>query len=99
MTTNADDALDVLVCDFAARPKDAPSFFDLQDTIRGVRREPGSLVVDFDPAQAAAVEQLVAAERQCCREIGWELTTAPALQLRIRATPDQLTVFEGFLTA
>jgi hypothetical protein len=91
------DALAVLACDYAARPQGAPSFFDLEDAIRAVRREPDALVLDFDPTRREAVEQLVAAERLCCTEIGWELETAPALRLHIRAADDQLAVFEGFL--
>ena len=58
--------LDVLACDFAKRPKDAPSFFDLQGAIRAIVRESGALRVEFDPAAASAVEQLAAAERLCC---------------------------------
>ncbi|MGH2588316.1 MAG: hypothetical protein ACRDJE_25630 [Dehalococcoidia bacterium] len=89
--------LAVLACELDKRPKGAPSFSDLEAAIREVRRESGSLVVDFDPAESERVAALVDAERQCCPDIGWELQRSPALRLRISATPAQLDVFEGFL--
>ncbi len=91
------EALDILACDCQLRPKGAPSFFDLEDAVRGVRREDGALLIDFDAAAAEHVAALVDAERQCCASIGWELQTAPTLRLRISATAPQLDVFEGFL--
>ena len=91
------EALDILVCDYQLRPKGAPSFFDLDGSARGVRREDGALLIDFDPAAADQVAALVDAERQCCTSIGWELQTVPALRLRISAAAPQLDVFEGFL--
>jgi hypothetical protein len=93
-----DDALNVLACEIDKRPQDAPSFFDLQPSIRAVRREGESLRVDFDPTEAAAVQQLVEAERRCCADIGWDLQQSPSLTLTIRATPAQLDIFEQFLT-
>ena len=103
MTTDATprddtmDELDVLACEYEKRPRDAPSFFDLQHAIRSVRREAGALIVDFDLTFADAVEQLVSAERRCCPTIGWDLATVPAPRLRIRAQPAQLDIFEQFL--
>ena len=91
------EALDVLACDYQLRPKGAPSFFDLEGSVRGVRREDGSLLIDFDTAATEQVLALVDAERQCCASIGWELQTAPALRLRISATAPRLDVFEEFL--
>ena len=99
MTTDlSDDTLDVLACEYEKRPKGAPSFYDLQSAIRGVRREDGALVVEFDPASAGAVEELAAAERLCCPSIGFDVIHAPAPTLRITATPAQLAIFEQFLT-
>lgn len=98
-TNELDDALNVLACEYDKRPKGAPSFFDLQQSIQTVRREGESLRVDFDPAASAAVEQLIEAERLCCTDIGWDLQQSPALTLTIRATPAQLAIFEQFLTA
>jgi hypothetical protein len=92
-----DDALNVLACEIDKRPKGAPSFFDLQHSIRAVRRERDGLRIDFDPAEAGAVRQLVEAERRCCPEIGWDLQQTPSLTLVIRATPAQLDVFEQFI--
>ena len=89
--------LQVLVCEYEKRPKDAPSFFDLEGAVRAVRREGSALVIDFDPAEAERVAALVEAERQCCATIGWELQRSPGLRLRISASPAQLDVFEGFL--
>ena len=94
-----DEALDVLACDYQARPRDAPSFFDLQSGIRSLRRDDASLRVAFDPAARDAVRQLVEAERLCCAEIGWELHDEPELILRITATPAQLDIFERFLSS
>ena len=91
------DELEVLACEYEKRPKDAPSFFDLEGAVRAVRREDGALVIDFDPAEAERVAALVDAERQCCATIGWELQRSPLLRLRISASPAQLDVFEGFL--
>ena len=91
------ETLDVLACDYEKRPRGAPSFFDLEGVIRDLRREDGSLVIDFDPAAGEAVTALVEAERQCCASIGWDLQRGAGLQLRITAAPEQLDVFEGFL--
>ncbi len=91
------EALEILACDYQLRPKGAPSFFDLEGSVQGVRREGGSLVIEFDPAAAEQVAALVDAERQCCASIGWELQSSPVTRLRITAAPGQLDVFEGFL--
>lgn len=91
------DALDVLACQYEKRPKGAPSFFDLEASIRRVERGPGVLRVVFDPAAAGAVEQLVDAERRCCPDIRWELEHAPAPTVRIITTEPRLDIFEGFL--
>ena len=100
MTTDlSDDTLDVLACAYEQRPKGAPSFFDLQPAIRRVQREEDALVVEFDPATGAAVEELAAAERRCCPTIGFDVNHAPAPTLRITATPAQLTIFDQFLTS
>ncbi len=102
MTTDTrftDESQDVLVCEFQKRPKGAPSFDDLHDAIRQVRREDGVLAVEYDPAVARAVEELAAAERLCCPTVGFEVAQTPVPTLRIRATPGQLALFEQFLTS
>jgi hypothetical protein len=90
--------LDTLSCEIAKRPTGAPSLEDIAPAIRAHRREGDALVVEFDGAAADTVAEVVAAERLCCAEIGWDLQRDPALQLRIRATPAQLDIFEQFLT-
>ncbi len=96
---NEQDVLDVLVCDFQARPRGAASVFDVAPAVRGVRREAGALLIDFAPDAASAVAEYVDAERQCCRQIGWELSTEPAPLLRIAGTSAQLDVLEELFTA
>jgi hypothetical protein len=98
-SNDLDDALNVLACEIDKRPEGAPSFFDLQPSIRAARRERDVLRIDFDPAATTAVHQLVEAERRCCADIGWDLRQSPSLTLTIRATPAQLDIFEHFLTA
>ncbi|MGD9894236.1 MAG: hypothetical protein AB7R89_20915 [Dehalococcoidia bacterium] len=93
-----DDALNILACEIDKRPKGAPSFFDLQPSIQAVHRDKEGLRIDFDPAAAPAVQQLVEAERLCCADIGWSLRQSPALTLTIRAPPAQLDIFVQFLT-
>ena len=93
------DMIDVLACAYTKRPKDAPSFVDLQSAIRTVRREEGALTIEFDPATGDSVAELAAAERLCCPSIGFDISHTPAPMLRITATPAQLDIFEQFLTA
>ena len=102
MNTNAlftpEDADDVLVCEYERRPRGAPSFFDLHNAVQHVGREDDTLRVDFDPAVRSAVEQLAAAERQCCPTIDFALSPPPALTLRIRGRPGQLATLQQMLT-
>ncbi len=98
-TERIDDALDILACEFDKRPKGAPGFDDLSHAVSDVRREDATLTVTYDPAVAAAVEELAAAERLCCPTIDFDVTREPAPTLRIRATPAQLDIFEEFLTS
>jgi hypothetical protein len=91
------ELLEVLACDYRARPAGAPSFFDVQPAIRRVTRDGEGIRVDFDPAEREAVSRLIAAERLCCATIGWDLDDGPELTLRITATPAQLDVFDRFL--
>jgi hypothetical protein len=97
--------LDVLGCEIGARPKGAPSFDDVAGAVRGVRREAGALVVDYDPSAAEKLEAVVEAERLCCADIGWHLERvtpaeggppeggpAGVVRLRIEASPARLDV-------
>jgi hypothetical protein len=99
-------ALEVLVCDLEARPQEAPHFGNVAGAVRAVRREPGALVVDFDPTAAHALASIVEAERLCCPEIGWHLERpdldprgAPGgvVRLRVEASPAQLDVMRLLL--
>ena len=100
MTTNNPDEelLEVLACDFRARPRGAPTVFDVLPAVRGIERAAHTLSVVFDPADADTVSKYVAAERLCCRDIGWELDHEPALRLRISAKPGQLDILEQLFT-
>jgi hypothetical protein len=89
-----DDQLAVLACDITLRPKDAPGIADIAAAVRSLDREPGALVLEFDPAARAVVAQLVEAERRCCAGIGWDLHLEPAPRLRITATAEQLDIIE-----
>ncbi|HEU5318984.1 MAG TPA: hypothetical protein VFX49_22935 [Chloroflexota bacterium] len=83
--------LDTLACDISARPRGAPHFDDVLPALRAMRREPGALVADFDPAFADTLTLVVDAERQCCAELGWHLKPADGvIRLRIEGSPDQL---------
>jgi hypothetical protein len=86
---SSEELRDTLACEIGLRPAGAPTFGDVADAVRGVCREKGVLVVDFDPAASAAVTALVEAERRCCAGIGWDLSGSPP-RLRITATPNQL---------
>jgi hypothetical protein len=97
------EILEAMSCDIGARPPRAPHFDDVAGALRVVRREPGAIVVEYDPEASAALEAVVAAERLCCTDIGWRLERpAPAeaagatpdavVRLRIEASPAQLEV-------
>lgn len=92
-----EELLDTLACEWEKRPKGAPGFVDLAASVRDVRRTGLALVVEYDGAVAAPLEELVAAERLCCPELGWQLEQTPALRLRITATPRQLDVLAAFI--
>lgn len=88
------DDLPVLACDIGARPRGAPSIFDVAAAVRGVQRDEASVTVAFDPAYVDTVAAFVAAERQCCPTLDWRLEHGRTLMLRVGAAPDQLDVLE-----
>jgi hypothetical protein len=96
---NIIEVLDVLACEIDARPRGAPTFEDVAPSITSVRRDTSAVVVEFEAAARDAVAELVAAERQCCSTIGWQLEDGPPLRLHITAQPGQLDVFEAMLQA
>jgi hypothetical protein len=79
--------LETLACDIGLRPRGAPGFHDVAEAVRTVRRNDDELVVEYEPAAAGQLAELVAAERLCCASIDWRLEGAT---LRVRATPAQL---------
>lgn len=95
------EVLEAMACDIGARPTGAPHFDDVAGAVRAVRREPGALVVDYDPAASEALEAVVTAERLCCAAIGWHLerpipatgsASGAVVRLLIEASPAQLDV-------
>ena len=90
--------LGVMSCEIALRPAGAPQLADLAPALRGVRREGGQLVLTYDDAARAQLEQVVAAERLCCAGIGWNLDGTGA-RLRVSATPEQLELIERLVGA
>src|SRR5438874_2541767 len=93
-----DDALDVLACDFRARPRGAPTVFAVLPVIRELERAADTLTVVFTPDAAELVTAYVEAERLCCADIRWELHTEPLLRLHITAKPGQLDILEQLFT-
>jgi hypothetical protein len=93
-------ALETLACDLSARPGSAPHFSAVEHAVRSVQRVQHTLVVDYDPAVAATLEAIVAAERLCCPELGWQLEAAGPdvnlpgevrrVRLTIAGTPEQV---------
>ncbi len=93
-----DEDLDVLACDFQARPRGAPTVFDVLSGVRQVRRTACTLTVDFAPDAAETVTAYVEAEHLCCADIRWELERGPVLRLHIGAKPGQLDILEQMYT-
>jgi DNA-binding transcriptional MerR regulator len=90
-----EDVLEALACEIDERPAGAPALDDLAPSLRGMRREPGALVVEFDPVAADTVEAFAAAERRCCAGIRWDVERGPTISLRITATAAQLDALAG----
>jgi len=90
---NQDD-LAVLACDLAARPAGAPGFGAVAPMLRALRREDGALVAEYEPAAAATLAEVVAAERLCCASIDWRLE---GTRLTVRAPAAALDVLAGAL--
>ena len=92
------EVIDMLACDIAARPK-APGIDALAPFVRGVSRDEGALLVEFDAAGAAVVREFVEAERVCCSTLRWELDDGDPIVLRIGASAEQvdglMRVFTG----
>ena len=91
------ELLDVLACDFAARPGGAATIDEVAPHVRAVRRDPSTLIVEFDDSARDAVRDFVAAEQRCCAGLGWHLQQEPLLELRIEAAPAQLDILQQVL--
>jgi hypothetical protein len=92
------EILDVLACDISARPRTAPTFEEVSVYLRTVTREAGAIVIAFDPAGAADVRSLVAAESLCCATMRWDLEeNDEALILRVGGSPAQLDALARML--
>jgi MerR family copper efflux transcriptional regulator len=94
----APDVIDALVCEVGERPADAPTIAEIVGSVMAVHREADSLVVEFDPTARKKVQAVLAAERQCCSTIGWQLEPEPGSRLRITARPLQLETLEAMFT-
>jgi hypothetical protein len=99
VTSEAYEPEDILACDFRARPRGAPTVFDVLPTVQHVDRTAATLTVTFAPAAVETVSAYVDAERLCCADIRWELERRPALRLHISARPGQLDILEQLFTA
>lgn len=93
-----DEALDVLACDFRARPRGAPTVFEVLPSVQQVKRSADTLTVSFAPEAAAMVTAYVTAERLCCTDIRWDLDIEPSLRLCIGAKSGQLDILEQMFT-
>jgi hypothetical protein len=94
------DEIEVLACDWQARPKDAPAIGKLAQLARGAERRDGELLVMFDASATQDVERFAAAERQCCATIQWEARTAGDwIELSVRGSPEQLAVLDRLFSA
>lgn len=95
--------LDTLSCEIGARPTAAPHFGDVAPALRGVKREEGALLVDYDAQVADTLAAVVEAERLCCPDLGWSVerpagTAGEAgtlVRLRIEGTADQLDALDA----
>lgn len=83
------EVLDVLSCNLAARPAQAPDIFAVAQLVRSMQRDAEGLTVEFDPRATDMVAAFVDAEQRCCTEIGWDLQRKHG-RLRITAAAEQL---------
>jgi hypothetical protein len=92
------EIIEVLDCDFDARPKAAPGIDALLPHVRDAARERGAVIIEFDPGMDETLEAFVEAERLCCTGIGWEIERTGGLRLRISATDAQIAAIESLWT-
>lgn len=87
--------LRVLACDISRRPAGVPGLASLAGGVRRIDHQDGALVIDFDASSESALADVVAAERLCCPELGWELEQPT--RLRVVGSQLQLDVVAGLL--
>src|SRR5947209_1185305 len=95
VTPDRDVLLETLACDLTVRPAGAPGIEVIARSVRGVRREAETVIIEFAPEAADAVAAFVDAERRCCADLTWNLAHDPAPRLIIGATPNQLDGLEA----
>ena len=102
MTAPTARDLEILACDIACRPLEAPALGALRPYITAARREPAGLTLDIAPAGVDLARAVVAAEQTCCASLGWDLDSAGgggSSRLRISASPAQIDVLARLLLA
>ena len=87
------ELLELVACDIAARPEEAPTPQALAPHIRGLARTAATLKISFVAEAADDVEAFAAAERLCCSGLGFDVQRDP-LVLAITALPGQLDAIE-----
>jgi hypothetical protein len=88
-----DELIDLVACDIAVRPKDAPAFDVLAPRVLGVDRTAATLKITFAAEAADDVEAFAAAERICCSTLGFDVQRDPVV-LTITASPAQLDAMQ-----
>ncbi len=86
------DVLDVLACEIGKRPVEAPTMEQVGAFVSGSERSGDALIVRFNAGALDAVEAFVAAERQCCPGLTWDVHPGDEVTLRIGGTPAQIDV-------
>jgi hypothetical protein len=74
-------ALRVLACDISRRPDSAPALAALAASVRRIESRGHDLVIDFDAEAESALAVVVAAERLCCAQLGWQLEQPTRLRV------------------
>lgn len=88
------DAIELLACDIAARPRSAPLPDVLAPSMRDLDRAAGALTITFADEASDDIDAFAAAERVCCPGIAWDVRRDP-LRLTITAASAQLDAIEA----
>ena len=76
-------------------PGRAAEWSAANEHLRSREHRAGVIEATYGAAARPALERLVAAERDCCGHLGWELSeSGDAVMLRIRGSEEELDVFE-----